>query len=101
MQLAADLDSALSRVIFFCRLGQVDDLVARQPKDGPFVHRFRAQSPVELDGRLVPIEHGPLHPAAATITGNVRQMHEQSAAITFAALLWLNEQIFEIKPRTA
>src|SRR6266404_9307878 len=73
--------------------------VARQPEYGPFVHRLCAKRTIKLDGRLVPIEHSPFHPAAAAITRNLRKLDKQRPTAPFPALLRFHEQIFQIEPR--
>ena len=65
------------------------------------MHRCCAKCAIEFDRRLVPIEHCPFHSATPAITRNLRKLYKQRATITFAALLRLNEQIFEVKPGSA
>src|SRR5262249_29256979 len=65
----------------------------------PFVHWLRAERTIKLNGRLVPIEHSPFHPAAAAVPRDFRKLDEQCAPITFAPLFWFYEQVFQVKPR--
>src|SRR6266568_6548051 len=89
--------NGLSSYLFGVR--ELPDLLAGQSKYCPLVHRLCAKGAIEFDRRLVPIEHRPFHPAAAPITCDLRQLDKQRATVAFAALLRLNEQIFEIKSR--
>src|SRR5260370_704290 len=68
-----------------------------QSEHGPFLQWFRAERAINLKGRFVPIEHRPFHPPATAIAGNLGKIDKQRAAIALSALVWLNEQIFEIK----
>jgi len=63
------------------------------------MHRCCAKCAIEFDRRFIPIEHSPFHPAAAAIARDLRKLDKQGATITFATLLWLHEQIFQIEPR--
>src|SRR5207249_9358931 len=62
------------------------------------MHRLRPERAIKLDRWLVPIEHSPFHPAAAAVPRDLCQLNKQRATVSFAAVLRLHEQIFEIKP---
>src|SRR5581483_12116119 len=64
--------------------------------DGPFVVRCGAERAVEVDCRLVPIEDRPLDTAVAARAGDVDEARQQRFAEAGAAMLWLDEQVFEI-----
>lgn len=54
-----------------------------------------------MDGGIIPIEHGPLHPAATALARDPGKVNEQRAAIAFAAHFRFHKQVFEIKPGPA
>src|SRR4029434_4060644 len=76
------------------------DRVTRHPKHRPFVHWLCAERAIKLYRRLVPIEHSPLHPAAAPVPRNFRKLNEQPASVAFATLFRLNKQVLEVKSRS-
>ena len=55
------------------RAGQFFDLRAVQPENRPFILRHSSQAAVEIDRRLVPVEHRPLHARALPIPGDLGQ----------------------------
>ena len=65
-----------------------------RPSAGP-------QGPVEADRGLVPVEHRPLQPAAAALDGQPGQHGQQRLADPPAAVLGLDEDVFEVEPRLA
>ena len=72
---------------------------ALQPADLPFAFSLRADRLVEFDRGLIPVEHGPLHPAAAALVchaGEVQQERLPNAATT---QIRLHVQVFEVEAR--
>src|SRR6185312_17414417 len=69
---------------------------ARQAENAPLVHRYRAQTAVEPDGGLVPVEDRPLEPRAAPLERGTCEVGEQLPADPPAARLRANEQILQI-----
>src|SRR5262249_2958722 len=48
----------------------------RPPVPGPLIHRHSAKTLIEIDGRLVPVEHAPLQPPAAALLRNLRKLNQ-------------------------
>jgi hypothetical protein len=69
--------------------------------DDPLLHLPRAQRLVELQRRLVPVEHGPFQPAAAAIARDARQRPQQRTPDAVTAQGGAHEQILEIQPGPA
>ncbi len=57
----------------------------------------RAERPVEVDRRLVPVEHRPLETSAAAAHRELREMQHQRLAMAAAACGRLDEQVLEIQ----
>src|SRR4051812_4325236 len=90
-------ESATARL----RLRERRDAIAGQAEDGPLIHRFSAELSIKLNGGVIPVEHGPLHSAAAAVSGNFSELDKQSAAVTLSAMLGMDEQVLQIKSGTA
>jgi hypothetical protein len=58
-----------------------------EPADLPLALPLGTDGFVELDRGLVPVEHGPLHPAATTLVGETRQVEQERLADAAAAEL--------------
>src|SRR3954451_13299834 len=69
---------------------------AGEPVGRPLVHALGPEAFVELDRRRVPVEHGPIDPAAAALDREARQRHEQRLAEPAAAELRADEKVFEV-----
>ena len=78
--------------------GGVEQGVAGEPEDRPLVHRHRAETPVELDGRGVPVQHPPLDPGVPTIHRDLGQCRQQRLAQAGATMLGLDEEVLEVDP---
>ena len=70
-----------------------------EPADLPLAHAARAERFVEVDRGLVPVEHAPLHPAAAPLVGEAGEVQEQRLAQTAATKLGLHKQILQVEAR--
>src|SRR4051794_28941306 len=79
------------------RLRERRDAIAGQPENGPLIHWFSAKLPIKLNGGIIPIEHGPLHPPAAAISRDFGEIDQQGAAVTFAAMFRMDEQILQVE----
>src|SRR5687767_6847724 len=77
--------------------GQPAERVARQAVDLPLVHRHGAELSVEADGRLVPVEHGPLEAGAVALARQTREVREQPAAHAAPAHLRPDVEVFEVE----
>ena len=75
--------------------------VAGDAKDRPFLHGPGAETFVELDRGLVPVEHRPLEASAIALGGDLRQMREQRAPRAAPAPLGTHEQVLEIQAALA
>jgi hypothetical protein len=49
--------------------GELFQLLSGETEDRPVVDWFGSQSPVETNGRLIPIKNRPFHPRTATLKG--------------------------------
>ena len=67
--------------------------------DAPIGHHRRAHPPIEADRAFVPVEHAPFEAAAAARGGQPREVLEQGLADAAAALVGLDEEVFEVEPR--
>src|SRR5207247_2545704 len=72
-----------------------------EPADAPVAEQLRAEAAVEAEGGLVPIEHGPLHPAPTTRDREPGQMREQQSADALAALILAHVQVLQVESRAA
>src|SRR5690349_17208479 len=84
-------------ILGFAERGQALQRGAGDPVLGPVTHRLGAQTQVEVDGGLVPVEHGPFETAAAARARDSREMAEQCLADAVAAKLRPDEEIFEVE----
>src|SRR2546428_1598176 len=73
--------------------------VAGEPVHSPLGVGFGAEALVEPDCVLVPVEHGPLEPAAAAVDRHLRQTLEQHATDAATAMLGHDEEILEVETR--
>src|SRR5437867_2415322 len=81
--------------------GQAVERLAGHPENRPLTHRNRAQSLVELNRRLIPIQNSPFEAAAIALARDLRQMYQQIAAKAFPTHFGNNEEIFQIKSALA
>src|SRR2546426_794846 len=79
--------------------GKRAEWLAGEPVHSPLGVGFRAEALVEPDRVLVPVEHGPLEPAAAAVDRHLRQTLEQHATDAATAMLGHDEEILEIETR--
>src|SRR2546427_9326297 len=79
--------------------GKRAEWLAGEPVHRPLGVGFRAEALVEPDRVLVPVEHGPLEPAAAAVDRHLRQTLEQHATDAATAMLGHDEEILEIETR--
>src|SRR5437867_5731758 len=88
---------ALSMPFMHCSFsGEIVQCFADQSEDGPIVHWSGSDALVEIDGRLVPVEHRPLHPPASALLRQAGEMSQQRFSVAAAAHLRLDEEILEI-----
>ena len=80
---------------------QVIQGIAGEAVDGPLVHRFRAETLIEIDTGLVPVKAPPFDAAAALARGDTGDLLEQSFAAAFAAMLGLDIEVFDIQAGSA
>src|SRR5689334_16304576 len=64
----------------------------------PLVHRLRAEAVVEIERRCVPVEHGPLETAVATLDADIRKIREQPAPDAESAVGRPHEEVLEPEP---
>src|SRR4030095_10415596 len=74
---------------------------ASEISPNPFSPQRSAQALVESDRMFVPIEHGPLPPAAPAPLGNPRQLGQKRAAGAPPALLRQHEKVFQVEARAS
>ena len=77
--------------------GQFVQRVTGHPEDAPVVKRLGSKAAIELDGRLVPIEHGPFESATIPFNGQAREMDEQALSHAMTPPLGLDEQVLQIE----
>src|SRR5205814_4094981 len=65
----------------------------------PLGDRFRAQTTIELDRRLVPWQHSPVHAIASTRNASPRDVREQLSSKATAAPRGVDEQILQVDSR--
>src|SRR3989442_8267656 len=66
---------------------------AVQTGEDPLAPELRAELPAEADRGRVPVEHRPLHPAAAAPHGDLRERPEERPAGAVAALRGKDEKV--------
>src|SRR3989442_2539307 len=95
------VSSSLGRRIYMRPLfsGKRAEWLAGEPVHSPLGVGFRAEALVEPDRVLVPVEHGPLEPAAAAVDRHLRQTLEQHATDAATAMLGHDEEILEVETR--
>src|SRR5438445_7283536 len=74
---------------------------AGQTGEDPLAPELRAELPAEADRGRVPVEHRPLHPAAAAPHGDLRERPEERPAGAVAALRGKDEEVLEVERRPA
>src|SRR5512138_1787247 len=67
-----------------------------QTKYRPVVERIGADSFIEIDRKLIPVEHCPFESSAIAIYGNSRKLREQSKPNTMTPRFRFHEKIFEV-----
>src|ERR671923_1950592 len=67
-----------------------------QPKHCPLTHGHSAEFFVELDCRLVPVEHRPFQSAALPVPSDCCDVAQQSIAETAPAIRFIDKQIFDV-----
>src|SRR5260370_12788528 len=72
--------------------------LARKAVHGPVGVGPGAQPFVELDRLAVPVEDRPLEPAASSFQRNARELPEQRAPHSMAALVGNHEEVLEVEP---
>src|SRR6266545_3945965 len=82
------------------RGGEPAQRLPRHASEDPVATEPGAERFVELDRRRVPVEHGPLHAAAAALAGQGGQRSEQGPARAAAALVGPDEEILEVERGT-
>src|SRR5947209_17467577 len=75
--------------------------LAFQSHRQPLAQHLCTQAFVEVDRRLVPVEHLPFHAVAILPLGDTSQLRQERLADAFAAILRLDEEIFQKKARLA
>src|SRR5207245_542084 len=79
--------------------GKRAEWLAGEPVHRPLGVGFGAEALVEPDCVLVPVEYGPLEPAAAAVDRHLGQTLEQHATDAATAMLGHDEEILEIEAR--
>src|SRR2546427_3177237 len=74
---------------------------AGETGEDPLAPELRAELLVEADRGRVPVEHRPLHPAAAAPHGDLRERPEERPAGAVAALRGQDEKVLEVERRRA
>src|SRR5689334_16105118 len=77
--------------------GQRAQGVAAEALQGPALPREGTDGAVEGDGGRVPVQHGPLHPAAALRQAAARELGEDRPADAAPALAGIHEDILDIE----
>src|SRR2546427_452888 len=77
--------------------GKRAEWLACEPVHRPLGVGFGAEALVEPDCVLVPVEHGPLEPAAAALDRHPGQTLEQRAADAATAMLGHDEEVLEVE----
>src|SRR5256885_17140659 len=72
--------------------------LAGEPVHGPLRVWFRAEALVKPDRAFVPVEDGPLEPAAIAFDRDPRQSFQQRPPDAGAPVLGLDEQVLEVDP---
>src|SRR5699024_6778701 len=67
-------------------------------KHRPACHRPGTQAAIEINRRLIPVEHAPLHAPVITLARNAGQVQQQGLANTLAAFGLAHVDVFKIKP---
>jgi hypothetical protein len=83
------------------RSAQGSKRFAREAEDGPLLEQDGPKALVKLDGRLVPVEDGPLHAAAAALHGNPGHALEERPSDSVSAKPRPHEDVLEVKPRSS
>src|ERR1044071_3799346 len=83
------------------RVCEAVERIAREAVDRPFVHRNSAETLVESNRGLVPIQHPPLHPATPTRDRKAREIRHEPASDAASPVLGPHEDILEIQPTTS
>src|SRR5678815_4816897 len=81
--------------------GELAQRLSGDPCEDPLLAQARAEALVEADGGAVPVEHRPLHAAAAARDRDLGKRAQQRLAGAPAALRGANEQVFEVEARAA
>ena len=87
-----------SKPVALAELGQGR---ARQPERRPVVVGDRSERPVEVDGGLVPVEHGPFEPGATPVQCPGGQRTEQGPAHPPGTVLGDDEKILQVQAMAA
>src|SRR5690348_1048114 len=78
---------------------EVSQSLTSQPEHGPLLQRNRSELLIEVDGRLIPIEHAPLHAAIIPLACDSRQLLEQRHADSLPPKVGLYEHVFQVQSR--
>src|SRR3954471_24910458 len=74
---------------------QGDERVAAELSCVPVLHRFCADTPVEVDGGLIPVENAPFEARAVFCNGALRDVPHQRQPDAGAAIGRFDKQVFE------
>lgn len=77
------------------------EIVTGKPVNRPFVHRFRAEFLIKLNGGFVPIQNRPFHPPTLPIISQPCEMKQQLFPNSLPPIVRLNVQILQIEAGTA
>ncbi len=80
-------------------MARASQRLAHDAANPPVGKHRRAECPVELDGRRVPVEDGPFEAAAAAIASDARQRPEQRVRAALATEFRAHVEVFEPEPR--
>src|SRR5215467_6451616 len=80
---------------------QPGERVAGDAQEPPLAHLARAELPVEVERRLVPVERHPFEAPAAALGGDARHGEQQCAAAAAAPVRRAHEQVLEVEALAA
>lgn len=78
--------------------GQLPERIAGKSEYSPIVERLCADTLVEIDCKLIPVEHCPLESAAVSLESDLRERGKERKANSFTSCFGPNEEILEVNP---
>ena len=76
--------------------GQLLERIAGKSEYSPIVERLCANTLVEIDCQLIPVEHCPLEASAVSLESDLRERGQECKANSFTSCFGSNEEILEI-----